>query len=505
MRRILLLFADLLLVALATVGALALRHDFDLSAERFLALLPYLLFTLALAAIVLPIFGAERTVWRLTTLRDYLHLAAATMLIVLGSVALGFAFNRLDDIPRSVPILQGLVMMTALVGARVLLRLRHAARQRPQPLQMPDDRPARTVLLVGLNRLTEAYLLSIQEFARDRVRVAGLLGRREGDVGRIVLEQPVLGLPEQLASVLQDLELQGVTVDAIVVATHFAKLTPMARQALLDVEQAGQIPVEYLAESLGLEEDVSKAASAPVAGRSRHAFVIDEAQLAALAARPYWRVKRAIDIVVALAGLIVLFPVMALAGLLVALDLGMPVVFAQQRPGLGGRPFRLTKFRTMGPSRDADGRRIPDAERVSAIGRFLRRTRLDELPQLWHVLLGDMSFIGPRPLLPVDQAPEFAMRLLVRPGITGWAQVIGGRDISPLDKAALDVWYVQNASLRLDLEIVLRTIPLLLFGERISRAAIERAWRDLTVGGICRIDPAEIAAWQPAGQQGRAA
>src|SRR5690606_10748738 len=105
--------------------------------------------------------------------------------------------------------------------------------------------------------------------------------------------------------------------------------------------------------------------------------------------------------------------------------------------------------------------------------------------------LGDMSFIGPRPLLAVDQSPDIALRLLVRPGITGWAQVMGGRDISPLDKAALDVWYVQNASLRLDLEIVLRTIPLLLFGEQINRAAIERAWGDLTMAGICRIDVAE--------------
>lgn len=492
MRRTRLLFVDLSLVALATIGASALRHDFSLSPDRFFALLPYLLFTLAVAALVLPALGAERTVWRLTTLKDYLHLALATVLIVLGGVALGFAFNRLDDIPRSVPVLQGLVMMIALVSVRVLLRLRHAARQRPQLLRLPlAEGPARTVLVVGLSRLTEAYLLSIQEFARDRVRVAGLLGRREGDVGRVVLDQPVLGLPEQLATVLQDLELQGVTVDAIVVATRFAMLSAVARQALLDVEQAGQIPVEYLAESMGLEAHLPAAASSSTAGRPRHAFVIDETQLAALAARPYWRVKRAIDIVVALAGLIVLFPVMALAAVLVALDVRLPVVFAQQRPGLGGRPFRLTKFRTMGPSHDAGGRRIPDPERVSVTGRFLRRTRLDELPQLWHVLIGDMSFIGPRPLLPVDQAPEFAMRLLVRPGITGWAQVIGGRDISPLDKAALDVWYVQNASLRLDLEIVLRTIPLLLFGERISRAAIERAWRDLTRAGICRIDVAE--------------
>ena len=228
-----------------------------------------------------------------------------------------------------------------------------------------------------------------------------------------------------------------------------------------------------------------------------------------MAARPYWRVKRILDTAAAIAGLIVLAPVMAVVALLVALDVGLPVAFPQQRPGLGGRPFRLYKFRTMGPSHDGEGHRIPDSERLSAIGRFLRRTRLDELPQLYHVLTGDMSFIGPRPLLPVDQSPTYATRLLVRPGITGWAQVTGGRDIPALDKAALDIWYVQNASLRLDLEILVRTVPLLLFGERVSRSAIERAWRDLRLGGICQVDPiqapAAAASWSPVDKTSHAA
>ncbi len=507
MRRISLVLIDLLLVTSATLLAFALRYDFNVALSRFGDLLPYLLLTLMAAAVVLPAFGAGRSVWRLTTMRDYLHLSAATVLVVVSGAALGFAYNRLDGIPRSVPLLQGLVMLFALVGVRVLLRLRHAARQRPRlltPLQF--GRPDRTVLIIGLSRLTEAYLLSIGEFAKNRVRVAGLLGRRDGDVGRIVLEQPVLGLPEQLKSVLQDLELHGVAVDEVVVATRFSRLTASARQALLDVEQAGQIPIMYLAETMGFEKHIPSSSSpAGSAKSSTSAFVLDTAELKIIAARPYWRLKRVIDITAALFGLVIASPVMALATILVAIDIGFPVVFAQHRPGLSGRPFRLVKLRTMGASHDADGNRIPDTERLSLVGQLLRRTRLDELPQLWHVLIGDMSFIGPRPLLAVDQSPDTTLRLLVRPGITGWAQVIGGRDISPLDKAALDVWYVQNASLRLDLEIVLRTVPMLVFGERISRAAIERSWRDLTLNGICRIDPTQATAWQPAQQRSRAA
>src|SRR5208337_5259211 len=104
--------------------------------------------------------------------------------------------------------------------------------------------------------------------------------------------------------------------------------------------------------------------------------------------------------------------------------------------------------------------------------------------QLFNILRGEMSFVGPRPLLPRDQPEAYRARLLVRPGLTGWAQVVGGRDISPEDKAALDVWYVRNASLALDIEIAIRTVPVVLFGERISVSLIERAWRDLSESGV---------------------
>jgi lipopolysaccharide/colanic/teichoic acid biosynthesis glycosyltransferase len=124
---------------------------------------------------------------------------------------------------------------------------------------------------------------------------------------------------------------------------------------------------------------------------------------------------------------------------------------------------------------DKQGRRIPDDHRSSVVGRILRRARLDELPQLYNVLIGDMALIGPRPLLPRDQSADYAVRLSVRPGITGWAQVNGGRIISPSDKLMLDVWYVKNASFVLDLKIALRTVSMMLFGDRINAAAVAQA------------------------------
>jgi lipopolysaccharide/colanic/teichoic acid biosynthesis glycosyltransferase len=171
----------------------------------------------------------------------------------------------------------------------------------------------------------------------------------------------------------------------------------------------------------------------------------------------------------------------------VALDTGFPVVFWQQRPGRRGWPFRLYKFRTMRPPHNRLGVRLSEAERQSRIGRFLRRSRLDELPQLYNILAGDMSFVGPRPLLPVDQSPAFADRLAVRPGLTGWAQIKGGRELTASDKAALDIWYVRKASLRLDLRILFGTVAVIRYGEQTDFDAIRQAWRELRSGGISRV------------------
>lgn len=133
----------------------------------------------------------------------------------------------------------------------------------------------------------------------------------------------------------------------------------------------------------------------------------------------------------------------------------------------------------MADAYSSDGQRKTDDARISAVGNFLRRSRLDELPQLFNILRGEMSFVGPRPLLPVDQPIDSKSRLLVRPGLTGWAQIRGGRQISPAKKAVLDMWYVRNMSLTLDLKIMLKTVSVLIFGERVTEAAIVRARREM--------------------------
>lgn len=171
--------------------------------------------------------------------------------------------------------------------------------------------------------------------------------------------------------------------------------------------------------------------------------------------------KRAFDIVVAAALLVVLAPLMAMIALAVRIGLGRPVIFVQERPGKGGRVFRLYKFRTMRDARGPDGTPLPDAERLTGLGRFLRASSLDELPELWNVLRGDMSLVGPRPLLVeyLDRySPRQARRHEVRPGITGLAQV-GGRNLLGWDeRLELDVRYVDERTFWLDLKILLLTL-----------------------------------------------
>ena len=185
------------------------------------------------------------------------------------------------------------------------------------------------------------------------------------------------------------------------------------------------------------------------------------------------RLKRAMDVVVAGAGLIVASPVMAAIAMVILVRDGRPVVFRQRRPGYKGEPFTLVKFRTMTEARDERGVLLPDGERLTRVGKVLRQLSLDELPQLWNVLRGDMSVVGPRPLLMQYLSRYSAEQLRrhdVKPGLTGWAQIHGRNAVSWPERFALDVWYVEHRSLRLDAWIVLRTMWQVIAREGVCRA-----------------------------------
>ncbi len=181
--------------------------------------------------------------------------------------------------------------------------------------------------------------------------------------------------------------------------------------------------------------------------------------------------KRLFDLAVAVPAIVFLTPVILVIAALVRLRLGTPVFFRQERPGKNGRPFRIIKFRTMTDARDSAYQLLPDAERLTIFGRFLRATSLDELPELWNVVRGEMSLVGPRPLrmeyLP-RYSPEQARRHDVLPGITGWAQIHGRNAITWEEKFRHDVWYVDNVSFCLDLHILAKTVGKILRREGIT-------------------------------------
>lgn len=192
------------------------------------------------------------------------------------------------------------------------------------------------------------------------------------------------------------------------------------------------------------------------------------------------RIKRVLECIIALIGLILASPILLIVAILVRIKLGSPIFFRQARVGLNGEIFEMVKFRTMKDAYDAEGNLLPDEERLTAFGNFLRKSSLDELPELWNVLKGDMSLVGPRPLL-VEYLPLYSEEQMkrhnVRPGITGYAQVNGRNNISWTKKFELDVYYVENFSLWLDIKILFQTVAKVLGQADINQegnATVER-------------------------------
>lgn len=482
------LIIDLLLVVAGTFFALALRDNFEFVHFDVIAILPYLIASVVSTVAVVFVLRLNQSVWRFSTMHDYILLIMAAAAIVVTALLITFSYNRLEGTARSMPFLQFLTILVMMVGARVYARVHYSAR-RSVAKQFDDTAGGGQVLttestiIIGLNRLTELYLQAAHELGHGKPRIAGLIGRTGSHTGRLMHRHPVLGETDQLPEIIQQLRVHGVAVTRIIVTVAPSTLDETARRILRDLETTTGVEVNYLTLSLGLESDCrddNTDVVDPLADSKVIQLQLSPAEREVLATKSYWPMKRIVDVTGSILLLVLLAPAIVITAVLVAIDIGRPVLFWQQRPGLGGRAFRIYKFRTMRPAFDSSGRALADSDRVSWLGSFLRRCRLDELPQLLNILVGEMSFIGPRPLLPVDQPMGASGRLLVRPGLTGWAQVKGGRSLTPADKVALDIWYVRNASLAVDVEIVLRTISMILRGEREDPEAVRQAWADIS-------------------------
>jgi lipopolysaccharide/colanic/teichoic acid biosynthesis glycosyltransferase len=453
------------LAAVSPFGALYLRNVDLVSAGGMFAADGFALISLATSLIAFRLFRISSTIPRYISVGDLIILAKAVVVVDLMTAMALFTLTRLDGIPRSVPAIHALILGTGLLASRGLANI--VARHRDGANQ-PRNAAAENMILIGLNDWSVLLIKYLRAHAPDRWRVIALLDEEPRWFGRSVNGVQVFGPPAHLEALFEEFAAHGVRTDRVVVGVGAGELS---KDALANVQSA----CARRNLDLVFAPDLVGHGSAESVGQSARRAADLVATPPEIQATPYHRLKRLFDAVGALILILWLLPLLMLAAILVFLDLGSPVLFWQQRAGQGGRELQLYKLRTLRPPFDRRGQRISDERRVSWIGRMLRQTRIDELPQLLNVLVGDMSLIGPRPLLPQDQPPSSTSRLRVRPGITGWAQVNGGTSLSPTEKEALDIWYIRNASPWLDLRIIGMTVLILVRGERRSEKALAQA------------------------------
>ncbi len=435
--------------------ALAIREANILSIEGLL----YCCISLAFTLIAYSAFRLHDGVSRFFSVNEAWAVVKAVACAELMTCAVLFTFTRLDNIPRSIPLIHALTLCAGLIAVRALARLRESdggVRRREAGIEH--------VIMIGSTRLTFLFVKFLAAYCPGRRRVIAVLD--SGMIGRMVGGIRIVGPPEHLQPIIDEFAEHGISTDRVVVGGDEDLLPEQTLSEIRRLCERRRIALDFVPKLVGLSTLPAKAEREPVAALG-----------AAMELSAYFRWKYAIDFVVALIAVGLTAPLLIIAGALALLDVGSPMVFWQQRLGARGRTFVIYKIRTLRPPFDQLGQPFPETRRLSWVGRLLRRTRLDELPQLLNVLVGDMSLVGPRPLLPRDQPDNPSVRLMVRPGITGWAQVNGGTLLTPSEKDRLDEWYVRNASFWLDLRIVVRTLRVVFFGQRRSARAmtIERA------------------------------
>jgi lipopolysaccharide/colanic/teichoic acid biosynthesis glycosyltransferase len=458
---------DVALAAISPLVALYLRNGATASGG-WTIVASYSIISLVFSLVAFQVFHVSDSIHQYISVTDLCNIAKVALSGQLMTAVLLYTVTRLNGIPRSVPAIQLLVLATGLVSYRALV---HLTERRHRGADRPRQAVSENVIFIGLNDWSVLVLKFLKAQAPKRWRVIALLDEEAQWIGRSVDGAHVFGPPAQLEALIEEFGMHGVRTDRVVVGSQAGALSERALAQVKGVCARRDINLIFIPElsPLGSVKRDSRSADNDSDRLATRRFLAD------VPPAPYLRCKRIIDAFMATILILWLLPLLGIAAIAVIFDVGSPVLFWQQRLGQGGRELQIYKLRTLRPPFNRRGQRIPDEQRFSWIGSLLRRTRIDELPQLLNVLVGDMSLIGPRPLLPQDQPQNSAIRLMVRPGITGWAQVNGGASLSATEKEALDVWYICNASLLLDLRILGMTLLSLLKGDRRSEKALAQA------------------------------
>jgi len=361
-----------------------------------------------------------------------------------------FTASRLDGIPRTTPIIHALILGAGLIATRAIAQAFSSGRKRLRPRQHVA---IENLIVIGANRVSSLYIKLIEASAPGARRVLAILDEKPRLIGRSMAGVRILGAPHQLESIIEEFVVHGIRTDRVIVGTDLDSLPDGSREQIRQICARRDIRLHFIDEVTGLPD-------LPITPPEKLATLTPDTESDFELPR-YFAFRRFFDPLAAMALIILLLPMFIMAAALTLIDVGTPVLFWQQRLGRNGRPFLLYKFRSLRAPYDRRGREITDREQLSFIGRVLRQTRCDELPQLFNVLVGDMALIGPRPLLPEDQPTNPAMRLIARPGITGWAQVNGGKFLTPEEKDQYDEFYIRNVSVWFDLRILYRTLQVL--------------------------------------------
>lgn len=474
MKKYLYFFYDLACIGISLLIALYLRNGISFIEEpQPYDLLRVMSVTLLISVPILISFRTYAGMWRYTSQRDLRNLILSITLIVLLSNSLLFLFDRLEVIPRSVPPIHWALCILSMGGGRLLVRRVFG------PNKNKKDHSRQSVLIVGVNHVAELYLEFAEKVLHGGVIVEGIIDEDAQLHQRGFHKHKILGSIEQIPEILERFLVHGIHIDQIVLTHPLEQLSASAQNLL------AKLQIDSAAKLVDFSEQIAPVNAFAVA-ETVTAYIAEPSHDERANAPLYRHVKRGMDIVGALILSILLSPLILLTVLLVIIDIGLPVLFWQQRPGRYGKNFRLYKFRTMRPvgrrlDQDRLDHKADDSKRSSIIGKTIRHLRLDELPQLLHILSGEMSFIGPRPLLKDDQPVGGHLRLSVRPGITGWAQIHGGDLLTPEQKLILDLWYIRHMSLWLDIRIALRTLIVMLTGSKPALDVVEQC-RDIQPG-----------------------
>jgi lipopolysaccharide/colanic/teichoic acid biosynthesis glycosyltransferase len=378
--------------------------------------------------------------------REARSVVAASLAATALTGLVAFSLDRLNYVPRSLPLIQLLVLCSLMLGGRALAVRRGGFAGACVKNYLVESH----TLLVSANDFALSYLKMLDAFNVDRTNIVAILDRNPRLFGRALLGHPIIGPPSAIAQIVKEYNVHGVDITRVLICEKRPK--EGENQEIAEYCNSAGVPPSYLSDILGFD-----------LGEPIRQY--DDDEETPVARKDYRFLKRIFDLSASAAVAIAISPVAMLIALGIFIDLGWPIIFWQKRLGYRRRPFLIYKFRTLHAPYDRRGNFVEESQRASRFGSFLRRLRLDELPQLWNVCTGDMSFVGPRPLLPIDQPKMGQLRLTVPPGVTGWAQINGGRLIAPDTKGSLDDWYVRNASFWLDVRIILSTIAFVLFGE----------------------------------------